>query len=163
MDLVVRTTGALVVAHRQFDGCPLDEQDGAWNGLGGLCVRDDSSINLSPHHYREFVKLYDERLLAQYAGWIHFCGRAAWWQDMLDLPGLRGINPYQGEFYDLYAMYERCAASRIAIVQWTAAVDERCRARIRTGFSRILWTDGYESACRARDHLAATGHADGYS
>jgi len=131
--------------------------------LGGLCVRNDSSINLSPRHYTDLVRPHDERLLRPYGGWIHFCGRAAWWPALLEIPNLRAINPYQGEFYDLYAMYERCEAARVAIVQWTTPVDARCRERIRTGFSRVLWADDFDAACRALDHLHATGHANGYA
>ncbi len=160
MQQVVDVTLAVVREHRRIDGCPPDEHDGTWQMLGGLCVRNDSSINISPRHYRGLVRACDERLLAPYGGWMHFCGRAAWWPDTLNIPGLSGINPYQGEFYDLYSMYETCEAAGIAIVQWTKPLDRRCRERIRTGFSRIMWAEDYDAARRLRDRLHATGHAD---
>jgi hypothetical protein len=163
LEIVTEAILALAQEHRRLDGCPLDEHAGWWNFLGGLCVRNDSSINLSPRHYTDLVRPHDERLLRPYGGWIHFCGRAAWWPALLEIPNLRAINPYQGEFYDLYAMYERCEAARVAIVQWTTPVDARCRERIRTGFSRVLWADDFDAACRALDHLHATGHANGYA
>lgn len=153
LELVTEATLALVREHRRIDGCPLDEHDGAWNFLGGVCIRNDATINLSPQHYVEHVRPYDARLLAPYGGWIHFCGRTRWWEQLLDLPNLRGINPYQGEFYDLATMYERCAAAGVAIVQWTRPLDDRCRERIRTGFSRIVWVEDYAAACRAREQL----------
>jgi len=161
LQIVTDTIQQLVKLHRQVDGCPPTEHSGAWHYLGGLCVRNDSSINLSGAQYEEFVKPLDTQLIADLGGWIHFCGNARqWWPRMLDIPGLKGINPYQGEFYDLYSMFERCEAARVAIVQWTTPVDARCRERVRTGFSRIYWARDYEAALRAKDRLYATSHAD---
>jgi hypothetical protein len=161
MQIVVDTILAVLREHRRIDGCPLGEQDGSWNFLGGLCARLDSSINLSPRHYASLVRPYDMQLIAPYDGSIHFCGRAKWWPSLLEIPGLRGINPYQGEFYDLHSMYEQCEAHRVAIFQWTRPVDARCRARVRTGFSRIVFAESYEQACRMLARLHRTGHADG--
>jgi hypothetical protein len=51
---------------------------------------------------------------------------------------LRDDRPYQGEFYDLRAMYGTCESAGVPIVQGTTPVDARCRERIRTGFSRMM-------------------------
>lgn len=161
MQMVADVILAVVREHRRIDGCPPDEHDGTWNHLGGVCVREDSCINISPRHYRQLVRSVDVGVFAPYGGWMHFCGRAAWWRDVLSIPGLRGINPYQGEFYDLHSMFETCEAARIPIVQWTKSLDRRCRERIRTGFSRIMWAEDYDAARRLRDRLHTTGHADG--
>jgi hypothetical protein len=161
MQIVADTILAVVEEHRRIDGCAPDEHGGQWNFLGGLCVRNDSSINLSTRQYSEFVKPYDEQLMARYQGWIHFCGKAHWWQALLDIPHLKAINPYQGEFYNAISMYDTCEQARIPIVQWTSPLDAACRERIRTGFSRIFSTQSYEEARRVRDHLHVTGHADG--
>lgn len=161
MQAVASVILAVVREHRRIDGCPPNEHDGAWNYLGGVCVREDSCINISPRHYRQMVRPVDVGVFAPYGGYIHFCGRAAWWRDLLTIPGLRGINPYQGEFYDLASMYETCEAARIAIVQWTKPVDAANRERIRTGFSRIVWAEDYDAARQLMDRLHATGHADG--
>jgi len=159
---IVTATILRAVQHlRQVDGCSPNEHDGAWNFLGGVCVRNDSSVNLSGLHYVELAKPFDQQLIQPRDGWIHFCGRAQqWWPELLDLHGLRGINPYQGEFYDLYDMYAACEKQRVAIVQWTTPVDARCRERIGTGFSRYLQVQDFETACRVRDRLYASGHAD---
>ena len=162
MGIIAGTILAVVEEHRRIDGCSLQEHEGQWNHLGGLCVRNDSSVNLSTRQYSEFAQPYDQQLLEPYGGWIHFCGKAHWWKALLGLFNLKGINPYQGEFYDLYSMYETCGQAGVPIVQWTSPVDEKCRDRIRTGFSRVFWTKDYEDACRARDHLHATGHVDGF-
>jgi hypothetical protein len=161
MALIVDAIIGLVEEHRRLDGRPPQEHDGTWNHLGGLCVRNDSSVTLGPDQYRELVRPHDQRLLSPWGGWIHFCGRAAWWQELLEIPILRGINPYQGEFYDLPRMYERCAAARVPIVQWTTPLNAECRERIRTGFSRIVYAPNLEAAKRLLERLHATGHADG--
>ena len=161
MQLVTGAIQTVVQEHRQIDGRAITEHDGAWHHLGGLCVRNDSSITLSGKQYEAWVKPYDAELLAPSGGWVHFCGRAhQWWPKLLDLPGLRGINPYQGEFYDLCAMYDECRRAQVAIVQWTAPLDAASRAHIRTGLSRIAWAADYDAACRMRDHLHATGHVE---
>jgi len=161
ISIVTETIRAVVIEHRRRDGGPIQEHGGDWNSLGGVCIRNDSSVNLSKDQYVDFVKPFDRRLLEEFGGWIHFCGRAhQWWPELLDLPGLKGINPYQGEFYDLYSLYEACEKARVAIVQWTAPLDVRCRDRIRTGFSRITGAKDFEDAMRVRDRLHRTGHAD---
>ena len=159
--LITETILAAAKKLREVDGCDLGEHGGQWNFLGGLCVRNDTSVNLSGDHYLEFVKQYDARLLEESGGWVHFCGRAhQWWQHLLDIPNLKGINPYQGEFYDLYEMYKICKSAKISIVQWTSPVNARCRARIRTGFSRIIRAPDFDTARRLKDILYSTGHVD---
>ena len=74
--------------------------------------------------------------------------------------GLKGINPYQGEFYGLYQMFETCEAALIPIVQWTTHVDDVCRERIKTGFSRIIQAKDFDHARSIKDQLYRTGHAD---
>lgn len=161
MDLISDTIILMVQELRRIDGFSLVEHDGAWNFLGGVCVRNDSSVNLSGEHYETLVKPFDDKIISKWGGWIHFCGKAhQWWKKQLDIQGLKGINPYQGEFYNLYEMFETCEAARIPIVQWTTPVDKKCRERIKTGFSRILQVDDFKSAQCVRDRLYETGHAD---
>ena len=124
-------------------------------------MRDDSCVNISGEQYLEFVKPFNSRLLKEFDGWIHFCGKAhQWWRYLMDIPGLKGINPYQGEFYDLYEMFEVCEVHSLPIMQWTVPLDQRCRERIRTGFGRVLAVADYDQACKALETLHSTGHAD---
>lgn len=161
LDIVTQTIRSLVIEHRKIDGMPIIEHSGDWNWLGGLCVRNDSSINLSGQQYRDIVKQYDTSLISWIGGWIHFCGKAhQWWEDMLDIPGLKGINPYQGEFYNLPEMYEKCRNTKTAIVQWTVPLNTESREIIRTGLSRIASAPDLETALRMRDVLHKTGHSD---
>lgn len=161
MEIITNTIIKTIEKLREIDDCPINEHDGAWNFLGGACVRNDSSINLSRDHYLNYVKTYDEKIIQQWNGWIHFCGDANhWWQELLTIQGLKAINPYQGEFYNLFEMFEKCEIAGIPIVQWTTPLDKQCQERIRTGFSRIIEVEDYETACRFRDQLHKTGHSD---
>ncbi|NIA31606.1 MAG: hypothetical protein GWP06_17070, partial [Actinobacteria bacterium] len=158
IDIVSKTISAAVKKVRQAGKSSLNEQGGDWNFLGGICLRNDSCVNISGEQYLEFVKPYDKKLISEFGGWIHFCGDAnQWWQYLLDIPGLRAINPYQGEFYDLYRMYEMCESHRIAIVQWTTPPDAECCERIKTGYSRIVSVSDFEHARRAKDSLYTNG------
>lgn len=161
IEIITQTIAAATKEFRSVTATPLDEQDGVWNSLGGICLRDDSCINLSSDHYLEFVKPFNTQLLKEFTGWIHFCGQAhQWWRHLMDIPNLKAINPYQGEFYDLGEMYEVCSAAKIPIVQWTVPVDKKNQKRIRTGFSRILNVDDYAQALKAKENLHTKGHAE---
>jgi len=161
LDIVTQTIRNLVIEHRKIDGMSTTEHTGDWNWLGGLCIRNDSSINLSGNQYRELVKPCDTELLSRFGGWIHFCGKAhQWWEDLLDIPGLKGINPYQGEFYKLPDMYKKCKEAKVAIVQWTVPLDPESRDLVRTGLSRIAYAPDYETALKMKEQLYRTGHVD---
>lgn len=162
MDLVVEATLAVVREHRRIDGRPIQEHDGWWNCLGGLCVREDSCVMLSGEQYRQIVKPHDARLLSELSGWVHFCGKGhQWLDDVLSLPGVRGVNISQGEFYDLGQVYQACEASKVALVGWAQPVPQHLRERIRTGLSRVVYAEDYDAACRMKERLYETGHVDG--
>ena len=161
MEIISETILLTVQRLCKIDNRPIIEHDGAWNFLGGVCVRNDSTVNLSKDHYVELVKQFDEKIISKWCGWIHFCGKAhQWWPELLDIKGIMGINPYQGEFYDLFEMFEKCEEVNIPIVQWTVPVNKKGRKRIKTGFSRIIEVASFEKACIARDRLHKTGHVD---
>jgi len=76
-----------------------------WGSLfkGHVMLRDDSIVNLSPEMYAEFVKPYDERILAEFGGGaIHFCGRADHCIDaMTDSDNLTAVNMSQPQMNDM--------------------------------------------------------------
>jgi hypothetical protein len=111
--------------------------------------------------YVEFIKPYDTKIIGEFGGWIHFCGNAnQWWRELLDIKGLKGIDPFQGQFYDLFEMFETCKKHHIAIIQWAMPVDARCQELIRTGFSRLAGTDSFDAACKLKERLLKYGHSD---
>ncbi len=161
VELMTQTIKAAVKKQREIDGFPLDEHCCIWSHLGGLCVRLDSCVNLSRKHYEHFSKPFDIRLLGEWSGWIHFCGKAnQWFDSLLDIPGLKGINISQGEYYDLKTIYESCEQVKIPLVQWCRPLNDEMKERIRTGFSRMAWVGSFDEALANLETLYKTGHTD---
>ena len=92
---------------------------------GGTRVCDDSAINLSADFYREFCAPFNERAFAAFGGgMVHYCGSGAQILDeVLALRGITGINFGQAGMQDLPAVHPKAAASRIAILAWSAPLD----------------------------------------
>ncbi len=73
---------------------------------GFLCLRDDSAMNLSPDFFSEYIAPYDERLLRQFGGIVHFCGKGDHFIDRLArLDGLYGINMTQPHLNDMEKVF----------------------------------------------------------
>ena len=74
---------------------------------GNICIRNDSSMNLSPDFYREFVFKYDDHLLDYFGGGIvHFCGRGDHYIDIVtSAEKLTGINLSQPHLNDMDKIY----------------------------------------------------------
>jgi len=65
--------------------------------LGGVVLRDDSAMNMSPEFFDEFIAPYDADLLTHFGGGIvHFCGRGDHFVSRLAaLPGLNAVDMSQ--------------------------------------------------------------------
>lgn len=73
-------------------------------------LRDDSAMNISPAHFREFVMPYDIKILGEFGGGaVHFCGRGDHYiADMTSqYPMLYAINMSQPHLNDMEKIY-RC-------------------------------------------------------
>lgn len=162
LELIAGTIRNVVLEHRKLDGQSPYEDSGDTEYTGGICLRNDSCINLSGEMYEEIVKPFDKKLLGEFTGNIHFCGKAhQWWRKLLDIPGLKGINPFQGEFYNLKDMFTECERNKVAIYQWTVPVGEEEKEIIKTGFSRYMMSGtDHESARRLLDKAYKTGWVD---
>ena len=70
---------------------------------GGIVVRDDSAMNLSPDFFDEYIKPYDSELLRYYGGGIvHFCGRGDHFADRLaKVKGLTCVDMSQPHLNDM--------------------------------------------------------------
>ncbi len=88
---------------------PSDGHAVHWSLLhrGRIMLRDDSAMNFSPRMVDEFIRPWDERLLAEFGGGaIHYCGRGDHWIDRVaDMPGLHAINLSQPHLNDMEAVY----------------------------------------------------------
>ena len=80
---------------------------------GGVALRDDSLVNLSPAIHAEFVRPYDDRLLARFGGgMIHFCGRGVHCVPaMAESPALHAVHVSQPHLNDMTALLATVKAS----------------------------------------------------
>lgn len=87
-----------------------------WDGMtsyfgrlapGGIVVRDDSAMNLSPDFFDEYIRPYDGELLRYYDGGIvHFCGRGDHFVERLaEIPYLNGVDLSQPHLNDMQKVY----------------------------------------------------------
>lgn len=80
---------------------------------GNICIRNDSSMNLSPDFYREFAFVYDKQLLDHFDGGIvHFCGRGDHYIDIVtSADKLYAINLSQPHLNNMDAIYKATVSS----------------------------------------------------
>ncbi len=85
---------------------------------GGIMLRDDSAMNLSPAMFREFIQPYDQRLLAEFGGGaIHACGRVDHFVEALpDMPGLHAFNMAQAHLNDLNKVFSHTIDRGIVLI-----------------------------------------------
>ena len=120
LDLVSGTYTAFL--DRWFGVFPAGEElNTHWGTLmfrGGILLRDDSAMNLSPALYEAFAAPYDGRLLSRFGGGVvHFCGRGDHYIPILSkLPGLTGINLSQPEYNDMEIIYRNTVDRGIKIL-----------------------------------------------
>jgi len=161
MNIITETIAQITRKHQQFTGLPAGDDGSEHAHTGSMCIRNDSSINLSRDQYVELCKPFDSRLAGEFTASMHFCGKAhQWMHELADIPGLMAINPYQGEFYDVVEVYNLYSAKKIGVFQWTTPLDERAKERIKTGFSRTTWASNFDEARSLLDKSHATGHVD---
>ena len=99
---------------------------------GGIMLRDDSAVMLSTAHYEEFVKPYDQALLDEFGGGIHFCGRGTpFVASMSQSRNLSSINCSQPELNDVPAIIRLCQSRQIVLLGLPRAYVD---ASYRTGF-----------------------------
>lgn len=70
------TIASVILKFRKY--IPFDGMTGYFGRLskGGIILRNDSAMNLSPEFYREFCRPYDEKVLERLGGGaVHFCGK----------------------------------------------------------------------------------------
>lgn len=90
-----------------------------WNFYmpGGIMLRDDTPVMLSTEHYEAFVKPYDQALLDEFGGCIHFCGRGdAFIESMCHSRHLYAIHSSQPELNDVERLVRSTLARGIALL-----------------------------------------------
>lgn len=104
---------------------------------GGILLRDDSAMNLSPELYREFGYPYDSMLLTRFGGGVvHFCGRGDHYIDIItSCPALTGINMSQPHLNDMEKIYSCTVDRGIPLFAFPKAYAE---ADIGRGFNGLM-------------------------
>ena len=90
-----------------------------WNFYmqGGIMIRDDTPVMLRTEHYEEFVKPYDQALLDEFGGCIHFCGRGdAFVASMCESDNLYGIHSSQPDWNDVDLLIRSTLDKDIALL-----------------------------------------------
>jgi hypothetical protein len=101
---------------------------------GGVRVCEDSPTNLSPSSYLEFCRPYNERVLAEFGGWIHYCGDGRHiLPHVLSTPGLTAVNFGNPEKQDLRAVYDAASPLGVGIIIWVRPLSEEDATHITTG------------------------------
>ncbi|MBN1444731.1 MAG: hypothetical protein JW957_01325 [Candidatus Omnitrophica bacterium] len=85
---------------------------------GNIFLRDDSAMNLSPEMFEEFIKPYDEKLLAVFdGGGIHFCGRGDHYIEKASkIEKLYAINMSQPHYNDMEKILKNTVDVGIKII-----------------------------------------------
>jgi len=85
---------------------------------GRYLIRNDSAINISPAQYRQILKASDARVAAAIGSvGVHFCGDGQHQVDnLLDIPGVDGLDLGQPEKMNLDSLYRRASAYKVPLV-----------------------------------------------
>jgi hypothetical protein len=119
---------------------------------GGILLRDDCAINISPAMYREQVAPQDAFVLeALGGGGIHCCGKCEHLvQEFLALPAVRCIDLGQPELNDIDTLYANARASKVALVRVRVPENELLTGgimdRFPTGVTLVHHTESVEQA-----------------
>lgn len=90
-----------------------------WNIImrGAAMIRNDTAVMLSPRHYCEFVRPYDQRILERFGGCIHFCGCGnAFVAPMLESSTLYGLHISQPELNDTERIMALAQARNVVLL-----------------------------------------------
>ncbi len=86
---------------------------------GQIMLRNDTTIMLRAEHYRRFVQPFDGRLLGEFGGAIHFCGKADQVHEpMLATPGLAGIHSSQPDLNDHQRFFRMARERKLVVLSW---------------------------------------------
>jgi hypothetical protein len=86
-------------------------------------IRDDTPVMLSSTQYEEFVKHYDQRLLDEFGGCTHFCGRGDQFiASMCASDGLYGVHSSQPELNDLDLLWQSAQERQLILINLPEAM-----------------------------------------
>lgn len=84
---------------------------------GEIMLRNDAAVMLSKKQYEEFVKPYDEVLLKEFGGCIHFCGKGDQFiSSMCISDNLQGIHSSQPKLNNIELLLNSTQNNRVALL-----------------------------------------------
>lgn len=99
---------------------------------GKIMLRDDSATNFSRKMFEKFILPYDQRLMDEFGGAIHFCGKGDHFISSLSsLRGLHAINVSQPELNDMEKIYQNTVDKGIFLIGLNRAAAEKAVAEGR--------------------------------
>ncbi len=130
LELAVQTYIAFMRKWEQI--VPFRPEGNAHWGLyhrGKIMLRDDSAMNFSKRMFEEFIGPYDQRLLDEFGGAIHFCGKGDHYLPaMAELRGLHAINVSQPHLNDMEKVYRHTVDKGIKLLGLTREAAEAALA-----------------------------------
>jgi hypothetical protein len=135
--LLDRVTETYARFMRQWEALipPRDGLAAHWGMLhrGRLMLRDDSAMNLPPEMFDEFIRPYDQRLLAEFGGGVvHFCGRGDHYiRSLTEMNGLFAVNLSQPEYNDMERIFRHTVDRGIPLIGFSRAAAEAALAQGR--------------------------------
>jgi hypothetical protein len=126
---------------------------------GGVLIRDDTAILISPELYRRLIAPHDAFVLRELGGGgVHCCGVVARHAPaFLDVPGLNCFDFGQAELNDVNAIYRLAQPRKIALIRVWASESELLSGRILERFPT-----GVSLRHRAASAAAARRVMEGY-
>ena len=126
-----------------------DEHAMEWGLLhrGGTIIRNDAAMNISGTLYKELVRPRDQRIIDEFGGCIHFCGKGHHYiKEVSDIRGLSGINMSQPDWNDMEVIYQNTIDKGLTIIGMPAEEVERAskegrplRGLVHCGASVAAW------------------------
>jgi hypothetical protein len=118
---------------------------------GGILIRNDTSIMISPQMYDELVSPFDEKILKTFGGGIHSCGNVNnIVNHFISLKSAQCFDFGQSELNDIESVYpfaskRKIGLTRIAVSQ-RELLDCQIQKKYPTGISLIFRAKSFEQA-----------------
>ena len=114
---------------------------------GGTIIRNDAAMNVSGDIYDEYAKPRDQRIISEFGGGVHFCGRGHHYvKHLSEIEGLTCINMSQPDWNDMDIIYKHTVDKGLIIfgmpteeVDRATGAGRLLRGRVHSGASLAAW------------------------
>jgi hypothetical protein len=118
---------------------------------GGILIRNDTSIMISPQMYDELVSPFDEKILKVFGGGIHSCGNVnRIVSRFVSLKSAQCFDFGQSELNDIESVYKLASERKIGLTRIAVSERELFDGQIQknypTGISLIFRAKSFEQA-----------------